>query len=294
MPHPAYPSLVDRVVIMTGGGRGLGQVMALALVEAGAKVVITGARAGQELDDTVARGNALGTGAMAGMIADVADPVACAAVVRFAEECFGPVDVLVNNAARAPAEQNLAESPDTRPKFWEMDYGGITRMLMTNVAGVWAMAQAVLPGMIARGSGKIVNISTSRPTMVNRISGIYGPCKAAVEASTRVWAQELADTGVTVNVFLPGGAADTALIPGPVGGRAKPFVPGKEALGHEGFVDGLLPPEIMAAPILWLASDRSDGVTGRRFVARDWDADLEPDDAANRAESSRIDWPHVI
>jgi 3-oxoacyl-[acyl-carrier protein] reductase len=156
------------------------------------------------------------------------------------------------------------------------------------------MAQAVLPGMVERGYGKIVNISTSRPTMVNRAAGIYGPCKAAVEASSRIWAEELSETGVTVNVFLPGGASDTALIPGAVGTRAIEFTPGKAEPGREGFVDGLLPPAIMAGPILWLASSRSDGVSGRRYVARDWDADLEPDQAATRAQAKGIDWPHIM
>jgi 3-oxoacyl-[acyl-carrier protein] reductase len=176
-----------------------------------------------------------------------------------------------------------------------MSYEGVTRMLMTNVGGVWAMAQTVAPGMVARGAGKIVNVSTSRRTMVCTASGIYGPCKAAVEASSRVWADELAGTGVTVKVLLPGGPADTGLIPGSVGNRAAKFVAGKAAPGGEGFVSGgLLPPQIMGPPMLWLASDLSDGVTGRRYVARDWDTDLHPDAAAARAESSRIDYPHVI
>lgn len=291
----AFTSLQGRVVIITGGGRGLGKVMALALVSEGAKVLITGARSLAEINATVAEGRALPHGAIAGMIADVADPINCAAVVQRAEELFGPVEVLVNNAARAPAEQNLTNRPDQRPPIWEMSYEGVTRMLMTNVGGIWAMAQAVAPGMVARGAGKIVNVSTSRRTMVYTASGIYGPCKAAVEASSRVWADELAGTGVTVNVLLPGGPADTALIPGPVGDRAAKFVAGKAEPGGEGFVSGgLLPPQIMGPPMLWLASDLSDGVTGRRYVARDWDADLDPDAAAARAESSRIEYPHVI
>ncbi|MDO9487392.1 MAG: SDR family oxidoreductase, partial [Sphingomonadaceae bacterium] len=188
MYRPTHPSLVDRVVIVTGGGRGLGRVMALALVQAGAKVVVTGARSTRELDATVADGRLLGRGSIDGLVADVSDRAACDEVVRFATDRFGPVEVLVNNAARAPAEQNLPEAPDQRAKFWMMPHEAILRLLVTNVGGVWAMAQAVLPGMIARGRGKIVNISTSRPTMVYQTSGIYGPCKAAVEASSRIWA----------------------------------------------------------------------------------------------------------
>lgn len=173
-----------------------------------------------------------------------------------------------------------------------MSYDGVTRMLVTNVGGIWAMAQALASGMVARGAGKIVNVSTSRRTMVHTASGIYGPRKAAVEASSRVWADELAGTGVTVNVLLPGGPADTALI---VGNRAAKFAAGKEAPGGDGFVSGgLLPPEIMGTPMLWLASDISDGATGCRYVARDCDADRDPTASAVRAESSRIEYPHVI
>jgi 3-oxoacyl-[acyl-carrier protein] reductase len=167
-------------------------------------------------------------------------------------------------------------------------------MLLSNVAGPHLMASAVVPGMIARGFGRIVNVSTSRPTMLFAGGGAYGPSKVALEASSRIWAEELAGTGVTVNVLLPGGASDTALIPGDVGSRARPFAAGSEPPGREGFVDGLLPPEIMAPPLLWLASDASDGVTGRRFVARDWDDGLPADVAATRAESLRTEWPHIV
>jgi 3-oxoacyl-[acyl-carrier protein] reductase len=148
--------------------------------------------------------------------------------------------------------------------------------------------------MIERGFGRIVNISTSRPTMVYPHGGIYGPAKAALEASSLIWARQLEGTGVTVNVLLPGGPADTALIPGEVGGRAAAFSAGKDAPGREGFVQGLLPPEIMAPPILWLASDASNAITGGRFVARDWDPDLTPEQASIRARAPSIDWPHVI
>jgi 3-oxoacyl-[acyl-carrier protein] reductase len=119
------------------------------------------------------------------------------------------------------------------------------------------MARAVIPGMIARGFGKIVNISTSDQTMVRRGYAPYGPSKAFLEAASRVWAQDLAGTGVDVNVLLPGGAADTDLLP-----------PAADKKGADG---NLLSPTVMCAPILWLASDASNGHTGERYIARLWD-----------------------
>jgi 3-oxoacyl-[acyl-carrier protein] reductase len=85
----------------------------------------------------------------------------------------------------------------------------------------------------------------------------YGPSKAALESETLIWAQDLAGTGVTVNALLPGGATRTGMIP--------PGVP-------EQIMSGLLDPTIMVAPLLYLASAQSDGVTGRRFVATLWPA----------------------
>jgi 3-oxoacyl-[acyl-carrier protein] reductase len=289
-----HSSLNGRTVLITGGGRGLGRVMALALVGAGAHVFITGGRSKEELTATILAGRALGKGAIAGMIADVADPSSCAQAVDAAQSEFGSIQVLVNNAARGPAEQRPAGAPQGNIPFWEMPHAAIERLLLTNVGGAWAMTAAALPQMIERGFGRIINISTSRPTMVFAQGGIYGPAKAALEASSLIWARQLDGTGITVNVLLPGGPSDTALIPGEVGGRAIAFRAGKDAPGREGFVEGLLPPEIMAPPILWLASDASNEVTGGRFVARDWDADLAPEIARIHAQADAIEWPHII
>jgi Dehydrogenases with different specificities (related to short-chain alcohol dehydrogenases) len=84
----------------------------------------------------------------------------------------------------------------------------------------------------------------------------YGPSKAALEAATVVWAKDLAGTGVTVNALAPGGPANTRMIPATeVADRST-----------------LIQPEVMIAPIVWLMSPRSDGVTGRRIIAKEWDA----------------------
>lgn len=86
-------------------------------------------------------------------------------------------------------------------------------MLLADIGGPFLMTRACVPVMIAQGFGRIVNISTSRSTMVRVGQDPYGPTKAALEASSRIWATELAGTGVIVDVLLPGGPCDTALIP---------------------------------------------------------------------------------
>jgi NAD(P)-dependent dehydrogenase (short-subunit alcohol dehydrogenase family) len=316
-PRPAtrhkYPSLAGRSAIVTGGGRGLGRVMALALVEQGVNVMITGSRAPEELGATAAEARALGPGSCATIRADVSDPENCEEVVRATLAAFGTVDILVNNAARGPLEQldeagkqlhqqrGLPTMPNTtgaRPssgRFWEGNVDGNLRMLMTNYGGPYLMARACVPHMVEFGFGRIVNISTSRSTMIRLAQGPYGPLKAALEASTRIWAAELEGTGVTANILLPGGAADTSAIPGEgVGNRAAPFIAGEGPRGQEGMAKGLLPPAIMAPPLLWLVSDEANGATGRRFVARDWSDAILPADAAALAEADRIEWPHII
>ena len=246
-------SLRGRVVLVTGASRGLGRQMALALAGTGARLCLTGAAPSAALEAARAEAEALGAEVIA-LPADVADPEAAAGAVAACEDRFGHLDVLVNNAGLGM--RAVAEDFTTRPtRFWQTDPAAWRRITATNVDGPFLMARAAVPGMVARGFGKVVNVSTSPPTMVRAGYAPYGPSKAFLEAASRVWAQDLAGTGVDVNVLLPGGATATDLLP-----------PG--ARGADG---NLLDPGIMRAPILWLASDASNGVTGARYVARLWD-----------------------
>lgn len=271
-----HPSLVDRVVIVTGASRGLGREMALALAEAGCRVVITGAAETVELRETAALIPAERVLALA---ADVSDPKAADGVVAAAEERFGRVDVLINNAGRGM--RLVSETFNSEPtKFWETSPETWRTIIDTNVNGAFNMARAVVPGMIERGFGKVINISTSDQTMVRRGYAPYGPSKAALEAASRIWARDLEGSRIDVNVYLPGGAADTDLLP-----------PGPQKKGADG---NLLSPAVMRRGIGWLCSDDANGITGGRFIARLWNESLAPAEAAQAARSLSVERPAIM
>ncbi len=300
MTGPFYPSLRGRAVLVTGAGRGFGRLFALALVQQGALVLGTAARAYAELAQTANDANAAAHAAGRGgrfvaCHADVSDYADCERSVAEARAAFGRLDVLINNAARGPLEAN-GDFVVARPKFWEAAPDAYRRMVDTNLVGAFFMARAVVPQLVAQGFGRVVNVSTSLPTMVMQGLAAYGSTKAALEVASVTWARDLAGTGVTVNVLLPGGPADTALIPGgQIGTRANPaFRAGKGPVGDEGRAGGILPAEVVVPPALWLCADDSAEFTGRRIVAKDWDPELPAADAMARAMQPVHDSPRIM
>jgi len=246
--------LGGRVAIVTGGGRGLGRAMTLGLAKAGAAVIATAARELGEIENLRA---AASDGKIVPMAADVTKEDECARVVAMAIERFDRLDVLVNNAGRGM--KYVSENFMTEPtRFWETPPDIWRLVIDTNVVGPFLMARAAVPAMLAAGWGRIVNISMNTETMRRRGFSPYGPSKAALESETIIWAQDLAGSGVTVNALLPGGATRTGMIP-------------KSLPDH--LRSTLLDPAIMVPPLLWLGSTKSDGVTGKRFVAAKWRED---------------------
>jgi 3-oxoacyl-[acyl-carrier protein] reductase len=247
--------LAAKVAIVTGGGRGLGRSMARGLARAGAKVVLTAARARDELDAAAAEIAAeRGEASVVTMLADVADPAACEAVVALALKVFGKLDVLVNNAGRGMNQ--VSENFMTEPtRFWETPAETWQKIIAANVNGPFLMARAATPHFLKAGKGRIINISSNRQTM--RLKGFtpYGPSKAALESASMIWAQDLAGTGITVNTLAPGGPTATGMLP--------TFIP--DELRAK-----LLDPEIIVPPLIWLASDASNGVTGKHITATEW------------------------
>ncbi len=206
-------SLHPRVAIVTGGGRGIGRAMALALAGAGARVIVSSARENAEIaavaDEAERR---CGERRIVAMVADVTRDGDCARLVAAATDCFGRLDVLVNNAGRGM--KYVSETFITEPtRFWDVAPETWRMVIDTNVVGPFLMARAAAPVMIAAGWGRIVNISMNHETMRRRGFSPYGPSKAALESETIIWAQDLAGTGVTVNALLPGGVTLTGMIP---------------------------------------------------------------------------------
>jgi len=193
-------TLNGRVVLVTGAGRGIGRSVALGLAAAGAKVAVL-ARSAGEVGHTVSLAVERGGGALA-VPADVADPDQVAAALASIRGQWGPVEVLVNNAA---VVWPLGASPALSADEW-------AAALHVNVTAAARLTFAVLPGMLERGWGRIVNVSSgiaANPAGMLRANA-YATSKAALEAHTLNLAAELAGTGVTVNVFRPG-AVDTAM-----------------------------------------------------------------------------------
>jgi len=258
--------LEGRGAIVTGGGRGLGRAMALGLACAGACVVITAGRSREEIEGVAREAE---PGRILPLAADVSDEAECARVVAEAAERLGRVDILVNNAGRGMrfVSKRFMSEPT---RFWETSPETWRMVIATNVNGPFYMTRAVVPAMLDRGWGRIVNVSMNHATMRRRGFSPYGPSKAALESETIIWAQDLAGTGVTVNALLPGGATRTGMVP--------------ETIPEE-IRRTLLEPEVVVPPLLWLASEATDGVTGQRFNASRWDSGVsEAAAAANAVE----------
>jgi 2-deoxy-D-gluconate 3-dehydrogenase len=183
--------LAGRVAVVTGAGRGIGRAVAIALAEAGADVALAG-RTASDLDDTAAQVRKAGRRALV-VPTDVALAADVARLMDAAVAELGAVDVLVNNAGIGEPCGAL----DTTTEIWE-------RHLAVNATGTFLCCQAAARHMLARGSGKIVNV-----TSVFALKGVpnyaaYSASKAAVVGLTKALAVEWAAGGVQVNAVAPG------------------------------------------------------------------------------------------
>ncbi len=260
-----------KVAIVTGGARGLGRAMTLGLSNADIDVAALDLpESSQALSEVAAQARHSGGGSVEPIHADVTQLEGCAAAIEAVLKRFGRIDILVNNAGINEAGVHMARavSGTRMPRFYELEHDYWVRLIETNLNGAFRMAKLVAPHMVARAWGRIVNVTTTYQTMVGSGFSPYGPSKAALEAASAIWAKELAGTGVTVNVLIPGGAADTRLVPvGLAGDRSK-----------------LVAPEKMVPPLLWIVSS-ADNITGRRYIANLWDDRMPPDRAAEAASA---------
>jgi NAD(P)-dependent dehydrogenase (short-subunit alcohol dehydrogenase family) len=237
-------------VLVTGGTSGLGQAMAQALAQAGARVAVT-SRDRERAQTTAAE---LGAGAV-GVELDVRDASSVSAAVNSVYGTLDGLDVLVNNAGIGMRTVNPRFMTEPQP-FWEVPPAGFRDVLETKATGTFLVARAVVPRMLGAGGGRVVTISMSEQTMTRRGFIPYGPSGAAVDALARVMAADLVDTTVSANILLPGGATATGMIPDEMRDELRA---------------NLLDPAIMGPPIVWLASPDAAGVHDERIVAREFD-----------------------
>ena len=257
------------VVAMTGASLGLGKSMSLALAKAGARVVL----AAPEIDLLEAVAAEIeakaGPGRALPLKMDITVRTDCERLLAESIRHFGKLQVLVNNARRPVRGPGLPPAGNFLP-FWESNPYIWQESVSVNVNGTFLVSHVVTPHLIANGWGRIVNINTSLGGLIQSRNSPYGVTKAALESATMIFAADLAGTGVTVNTLLPGGACDT-----------DPNRPPNPALK-------LLPVDIMDAAMVWLASTRSDGKTGGRYIGRLWNDKLPPDQAAAGAFTAPV------
>ncbi len=265
--------LQGKVAIVTGAGSsiGLGRAMTLALVKDGARVAmvdIDAASLHTSADDARSIG---GPNCVLEIQADVTKPEDCERAVAETIKLLGRLDILVNNAGINPSIEAAADLP----QFTQIPVADWLRTISVNINGPFFMARAAAPPMIKQGWGRIIGVTTSLDTMFR--GAPYGPTKAAHEAFIAAMAAQLEGTGVTANVLIPGRGVATNMTGGP-----RPA----------GEPDNRLQPEVMQAPVVWLASSASDGFNNRRLVAEFWDDELPIEERLARA-SAPAAWPQL-
>ncbi len=267
--------LEGKVALVTGAGSptGLGRAMSEALVLAGARVVMVDVK-GEWLEQSANDVRELaGDDAVMAVEADVSDPASVEDAVGRVVDAWG-LHILVNNAGINPGTVGLGP---TRPvNTWENSLEAWNKVISVNLSGPFYMTKAVIGHLVDQGWGRIIGVTTSFETMHRKGGAPYGPAKAGHEALMSTMAKELEGTGVTANVLVPGGPTNTAMIPDD-GGYDR---------------EALIQPDVMRKPVVWLASDASDGVNGRRFVGYLWDDSLPLEETIEKAGAA-VAWPNL-
>lgn len=240
--------LRDKLVIVTGGGGGIGGATCRRFAEAGARIAVF------DIDLPAAERTASGIAATGGVAqafaCDITDHAAVLRAVAAAEAALGPVDVLVNNAGW----DVFRLFKDSTPEEWQ-------RLIAINLVGALNMHHAVLPGMVARKAGRIVNIASDAARVGSTGEAVYAACKAGLIGFSKTLAREHARDGITVNVVCPGPTA-TALFEGYKQGAGNPAKL-EEAFRRAVPMGRIGTPEDLPGAILFFASDEAAFITGQ-------------------------------
>lgn len=261
--------LDGKTAFITGAAGGFGHVLVKAFLERGVRVAACDVNA----DGLAAMESNYGRHLLA-LPFDISDPAACAGNIAGTVEHFGRLDILINNAAagmslvRPDHFTRTVQIEDIDVKVWQ-------HFIAVNLSGAFFLAKAAVPIFRKQTWGRIINVTTSFFTMINPGFSPYGPAKSGLEAWSASLAGELKGSGITVNVVVPGGPADT------------PMVPQESGLDRK----QLVAPERMVPPMLWLCSAGADAITGQRYVAAEWDSSLAPEIAAKTGRPAA--WPEL-
>jgi 2-hydroxycyclohexanecarboxyl-CoA dehydrogenase len=237
--------LSGKVAIVTGAAQGIGRAIATRLAEEGAKVAIADINDGAAAQ-TAQEIRASGGQALAVKL-DVTRMEQTSAAVETVERELGPIDILVNNAGWDKVEPFVENTPET----WE-------RVIAINFRGPLNCCKAVLPGMQARGGGKIVTISSDAARVGSTGEAVYSGCKAGLIGFSKTLAREVARHNINVNVVCPG-PTETALLRSAMADRPKVL----EAMARSIPMRRLGQPQDLAGAVAFFASSDSDYVTGQ-------------------------------
>ncbi|WP_395061983.1 SDR family NAD(P)-dependent oxidoreductase [Paraburkholderia silvatlantica] len=244
--------LNDHHAVVTGGGSGIGAATAAALLRAGARVTLMG-RDAARLD---AQRAALGGGEQVACVCvDITDEDAVNAAFARAAQTLGAVDILVNNAGQAQA----APFTQTDLALWK-------RMLDVNLTGAFLCTRAVLPGMLARKAGRIVNVASTAGQVGYPYVAAYCASKHGVIGMTRALALEVATQGVTVNAVCPG-YTETELLQASLEQitrkTSRSEAEARSILVRHNPQQRFVTPEEVANAVLWLCAPGSSAITGQ-------------------------------
>jgi 2-hydroxycyclohexanecarboxyl-CoA dehydrogenase len=238
----------DKTAIVTGGGGGIGGATCRRFAREGARVAVFD----MNLDaaETVAAQIRADGGQAQAFRCDITDRAAVDAAVAAAQERFGPIDVLVNNAGW----DVFKPFTKTEPAQWD-------KLIAINLTGALHMHHAVLPGMAARKAGRIVNIASDAARVGSSGEAVYAACKGGLVAFSKTIAREHARHGITVNVVCPG-PTDTALFADYKQGAGNPEKL-MEAFTRSIPLGRIGQPDDLPGAIVFFASDDAAFVTGQ-------------------------------